>query len=888
MSFASSSPTARTTILSDAQLGLSLLFTDHAYSEILEQIFGLLELRDTARLLKVNKHTNQVFTSSSKLQLSYRRFYHAMPSPPPTKLTEDRRTTTTPYSEKLHRLLEKEERLESLKPTSIRCIHIPNSTLFELQAGYLLIGESMNKIRVNPADDKDGYMKDTFSIWKLSSNEDEQDQHSPERLRGGFKHQGYWRWRYNLGGGMYNMISMCVEDNIVAVVRELNEISCHSLPPDTNASTYVQIHFFRILPPKGTPTPPKGTFQGATRHPEAALSFIELRIPAKHHLHQMKLQLAPRGKVGLLLRPVHGADFGFLGIWDWKKGVSLGRIAPSPNLVLPNDFRFFGNFVIVSALRGVELPVKPKKSESKGKSNDSRNEDGSKQLGHTEKKMAKGYKVRGKTGPIPSRHDRHPDDDYGDSADEQRGSKTQIDAFFCLDTYELLDLSKGIKPSPFAHRAYTDIGYDPSEPCTWDHEVIPICESIVSFLPPSFNSLPECPLSPFGAILPGFAGPMVSPIACDLGEVHIDDVLLKGQRDGVITFTIEVSIAVPISGEDAYAQCQGTISLREIIRQITLTLTERNRLMGLKGDGIVGEKDLANLWSVDPSVQRALNRQLGLDSEAFLAELEEKGWETESEDEEHVPSGRRSKDKGKGKDKGKPPQKNKLPPSPSDLPFNVPISSASTSHNDRTGHSKGKAGDTPIKYIQYDQWEKSCSFRFVNLSKRPATFGSKVILAEPNYEKLKSMTGSSSDNSLTGEGPGFMPTKLILRDFNPNLVNKQDNLGSDKSSSDQVKIAPASEGSELKDTIMGECKLLKPIALPKFTSAVKRTNSTKDDRKVSTDLIFDVDHLESHLKFRQSEIEFMWDRKRKLLELLFDGDRLVMYMHNGATIMAFD
>ncbi|WWC94479.1 hypothetical protein V866_001325 [Kwoniella sp. B9012] len=607
----------------EPQPGLDQLFSDHAYSEILELILRHVGLSDTARLLRVNKHINQVFTSSSRLQLSYRKYYHAIPTS--STNIDNGGARRKPISEELQALLEKEERLESLKPTSIKCIHIPNSTMFESDSGYLLFGERMNKLRINPTDETAGYQLDSFSIWKLSSTENETE----EKSRGGIKHQGYYRWRYNLGkAGRYNMITMCVEDNVVAVVREFNKRCCATLPPDSDVLSDFRVYLYQLLPPTDTLAPAKGTYEGATRHPEAAMGFIEVKLPARYHLHQMKAQLAPGGRVGLMLRPTGDADFAFLGVWDWKKGVSLGKIAPSPKPVFPDDFRFFGNFVLVSVFRTMEPPTPMGSKNSTSKSQLRHGKDRQNRSSDVAKKMSRGYKVRGRTGPIPSRHNRYvDDDDEEEDNDSDEGDseapKGHVYGFCSLEVYKTLDLSKGMKPSGFPYRAYTESGYDPSEPCTWNYQDIPICEPIVGFLSPPFNMMPAFPLSPIDMLLP--PEPMICPSSCDLGEVHIDDALLKGERDGVMTFTILASTPGP--GGSLRIQCQGVISLREIIHQVTVTLTRDHRARNMN------EKDLATMWSQDLSVQKALNRQLQSAHDGGSEEAEGHEWETESDDE---------------------------------------------------------------------------------------------------------------------------------------------------------------------------------------------------------------------------------------------------------------
>ncbi|WRT66582.1 uncharacterized protein IL334_003541 [Kwoniella shivajii] len=165
-----------------------------------------------------------------------------------------------------------------------------------------------------------------------------------------------------------------------------------------------------------------------------------------------------------------------------------------------------------------------------------------------------------------------------------------------------------------------------------------------------------------------------------------------------------------------------------------------------------------------------------------------------------------------------------------------------------------------------------------------------------------------------------VPMVLVMRDFNSNLLGLKDHddlwrfkrsLGKPfrefASSTDDPSIFAGSSKGSTSDfstnsprngcgsgsstnlqTTMGECKLLKPIPLPKFNyDKIKRTHSSQSDSKVSTEDVFESLFIESQLKFRETRIEFKWDMTRPLLQVLFDGDRLVMYMQNGVNILTF-
>ncbi|WRT66581.1 uncharacterized protein IL334_003540 [Kwoniella shivajii] len=635
--------------------GLESLFTDHAYCEILEQVIDHLDLRDIARLLRVTKLVNEVFTSSSKLQLSYRRYYHALPESTSitaiqrgsTCFTDKRSTSQQPHSAKtLSDLLEKEERLDVLKPSSIRCIHVPNATVFELKSGLLLMGECLHKIPTRPSNPQGGFKFDAWSIWLLDDKT--VNCKTPSSLmkdRGGVRNQGFCKWRVDYGD-TWDFISMCPEDNVLAIAKEHQEVPCGYLTSNSTALTSRRIHFYQLIPPAGTPTPPKGAFQGATRHPEAALSFIEVRVPAKYHLHQVKIQLAPGGKMGVMLHaPATDVKFSFLGFWDWKKGVSLGAVTPTPHILKADDFRFFGPFVIVSVFR--EIGYRDELSKEKGESRDD-----NRRSTATIRKIAKGYKVRGRTSRAGPRGSPHDSED-----EEMSDSDLHKDNLACIETYELLKPSNGKEPSPFAHRAYTDRGYNPSEPCTWDYQDIPTCAAIASFFTPPLNSTTQ-DIGPLSMMLPGLRQGLVTPNTCDLGEVFIDDALLKGERDGVMTFTI-VANTYDEFGNQVNTKCQGTINLREIVHRITIILTDRIRPENWDRRSHAIQTDLETMWSDDPAVYQSLQRQLGLDQSVVEGEVDDVGWESDPEEAGRISislaalqlTSGKSKSRGRGKGK---------------------------------------------------------------------------------------------------------------------------------------------------------------------------------------------------------------------------------------------
>ncbi|WWC89101.1 uncharacterized protein L201_004019 [Kwoniella dendrophila CBS 6074] len=904
--------------------GISQLFSNQAYSNLIERIFFFANTKSISRLLRVNKYVNELFISSTKLQFHYRQIYHGLPdysnstadtnkgSQENVNVTHNEKISTM---KKLELLLEKEERLDLLKPSTMKCIHIPHCNVFEFKKGFLLIGECTHKIPSGDPQYLTGYHYDSWSIWKTNADVNQEDVVE----RGAHKHQGYYRWKIDQGENTYITATMCLEDNVIAVVKEIHEIPCSTVTESSTESTYVRIYLYQLIPPIGTEPPPKGTFQGATRHPETASEFIEIKLPAKFHAHKMKVELGPNGKLGIGIKSEIRGKFNFIGFWDWKKGVSLGAITPSPHMRLAEDFRFFGNFVIATIFRmTTHPPQKPKSKDSKVNSIKRRRANA-----RFDKMRDRQYQVRGRTTLAEPR-----DLSGHDSCDEEEEEvDLRKDLGASIDTFELYNSANGKKPSPFAHKSYTDPDYNPNEPCTWEYQDIPICAGITSHLTPFFKSVADPPAGIPFMDLP--IPPSAIPLSCILGDIHIDDALLKGERDGAMSLTISMAIG----GSEMPSKCQMAVDLREIINQMTIVLTDRIKNRDLDPRQLSIQTKSNTMWSNDPSVQKSLNRQLGLDCSTDR-EPNEKGWETDPDDADlfimwsrHL----RGKDlvnqkmgevkmkksnmmSKKYKDTRKRKHGHNCMVDCSKCPVHGPISEIDTTHYAFNIY--------PAKKIRYEEWEKSCSFRFSFASQDFSSFGTRMFATEPDYKALKSLPRPPGRNE-------FAPMKLIMRDYNRNLLSNTKNriaeqndhqnrftkpLGASSTvpSSDQISSSTKKFNSyfsasplpkeykksfenykdNLEETVFTLCKLPKPIALPKLIrnsleSSSSKYHSKENDNKIYTVGIFNDQFIKSNLNFRESKIDMKWDMKRNLLDVFFDGNSVVLHMQNGATIMDF-
>lgn len=74
-------------------------------------------------------------------------------------------------------------------------------------------------------------------------------------------------------------------------------------------------------------------------------------------MHHIELQLGADGKAGLLLVSADTTRQNFVGLWDWRAGVSVGNFPLPPKSLFDEDFRFLGPFIISSVMR--DLVKKP-------------------------------------------------------------------------------------------------------------------------------------------------------------------------------------------------------------------------------------------------------------------------------------------------------------------------------------------------------------------------------------------------------------------------------------------------------------------------------------------------------------------------------------------------
>ncbi|KIR80949.1 hypothetical protein I306_01989 [Cryptococcus gattii EJB2] len=440
---------------------LAAIFAEPEHADILLGIFNNLAIQHIPALLRVShKYVNAVFTSSSQLQLRCRKSYHSIP--PHIQSSTSHQIANS--AEELSLLIEQENRQSNLCPSEIRCLHVPNAEIAQVQRNHILVTECINReIRIRNVCEFDG------------------------ESRGGTKVQGVWKWKMNFGAPI-DSAAMCVEGNVVAVAYAVNHPPCGTISYNSTLKLAHRIYFRSIIPAL-----------------QAKLPYVEVLAPAKHHMHHIELQLGADGKAGLLLVSADTTRQNFVGLWDWRAGVSVGSL-------FDEDFRFLGPFIISSVMR--DLVKKP--------------EDELTVLHNRELNSSNVYD----------------DNDYNFDADIFQGISEavppRLETVYSIDTYAPLPTERDTWP--FKRTYSTNIGPGPKidEACTWDWDEISLCMLLASLQLPTLNMAPlgvyETPLDSIMDSL--FVDTDFHPICLAFDSFSVDPALLQGECLGVIPFTM--------------------------------------------------------------------------------------------------------------------------------------------------------------------------------------------------------------------------------------------------------------------------------------------------------------------------------------------------------------
>ncbi|WVR06850.1 hypothetical protein IAU60_003886 [Kwoniella sp. DSM 27419] len=841
---------------------LSLLFQDQGHFAVLQNIFSFLDIKDISRLIQVNKHVNQTFSHSSHLQLRYRRVFHSVAE------ADYKRQADVTSGTLLETLLEREERFESLEPSSITCLHIPNAVGGDVEAGYMILGEVIRKTHLHGVPDQP-YEVDGWSIWKLDTAEDDE-----MRNLGATKKQGLWRWKTDFGQPARNLV-MCPADNVVAVHMEMKEEPCDTITENSSSYTYHRIYFFTMIPPEGT-KPPKDTFSSGIQRPEAKLPFVEIRVDARWHLHQAKIKIAPGGKIGLIARNKSATpDPSYLAFWNWKTGECLGKIASTGEQSIIDDFEFFGPFVLATVIRALIYLGPSEEADHQARTSDHGSTAHQCGKSASDRSRPKDKQQKGAAKTCKGDHDHHKD-----PPGQQVISTTRprIAHFFaCLEVYQLFEGGAGgCQPMTTAHNYYSDDGYRPSEPCTWRFDSIPACAPLISMTMPHFNPLPIPDVHDrlsslfLAAGLDAVAEMMAHRSQADTvqpegfklsGPIHIDDALLKGERVGVIKCTVLALLPVRHEAEPPIP-CRAIVDIREIISRITLHLLKRaetpaNEPADLEGATPSSKIDI--LWSRDITCHHSLLQHIGW-NDSMRASKEDQEWKTLK-----VYTGNVSAHPDKGHR--------------CSVSYSVKGQIDPNFHvvNDLTRDPRGP------RYVPWERWCQAVSIRPDHGSLFSSRHGSKVVDLE-YHEDLIGMTFGTSRS---------VPSYLIIRDYNPKVIQDIEGTVLHERAVERLHrplgSLPCTKKpaiASLLPTDVRQCPLRKPIMLPELSGTAEHSTSFMDDKEVDCDVIFEQAY-QSFLPFKEVCVKMITDGRRLVDGIRMDNKRIILYMPHGAHILTF-
>ncbi|WVQ70494.1 hypothetical protein IAR50_000013 [Cryptococcus sp. DSM 104548] len=311
---------------------LGAIFSEPGFAEVLVAIFDRLILRDTLALIRVNRNTRKVFSSSSHLQYIHLcRKHSSLPLLPSSASYQD--PSRHPSSTNLtNELKARERRLDDITPSGSSTYRL-SSRVIAFEQGLIVAECDTKAPPLGFEDPPPEYMDPTgWEIIRVPDPELDRD----SEMRGGIKRQEHWTWRTDYGG--YCEAVACVEDNVAMVIKQWYH--------DETLSR-VEFFFYQLLPPLGTPTPEDGNFEPIT-HPDATLPCIQITLPPEwpQSSELSHYKLCPEGRLAVQFEAgrdsyqKHPSGRGkddlmdkevFAVIWDWKAGVCLGQVPLFPN-----------------------------------------------------------------------------------------------------------------------------------------------------------------------------------------------------------------------------------------------------------------------------------------------------------------------------------------------------------------------------------------------------------------------------------------------------------------------------------------------------------------------------------------------------------------------------
>ncbi|OXG29756.1 hypothetical protein C367_02212 [Cryptococcus neoformans Ze90-1] len=821
---------------------LTSIFTESGHADILLGIFNNLAIKHIPALLRVNKYVNSVFTSSSQLQLRYRRSYHSVS--PHTQTSASRRITNS--AEELGLLIEQEKRLSNLCPSEIRCLHFPNAEIAQVQQNHILVTECINREIVFPNAPDSNYLWDGWSVWRIR-NAYEFDGES----RGGKKVQGVWKWKMNFGAPI-DSATMCVEDNVVAVAYAVNQPPCDTISYNSTLKVAHRIYFYSLIPPVGTPQQSDDIFQPPIPHPEATLPYVEVLVPAKHHMHHIELQLGQDGKVGLLLVSADTTRQNFVGLWDWKAGVSVGKLSPTPDVPVCEDFRFMGPFILSSVMRDLV-----KKPEDELMVLHNRELDSS-ASGPRSSRLSDFTPQRYKPASV------YDDIDYDSEEDIFQGVSEAIppplETVYSIDTYAPLPTERGTRPFKRTYTTHFGPGSEIDEAYTWDWDEIPFCMPLASLQLPALNTTPlgvyETPLDSIMDSL--HVDTDFHPVRLAFESFSVDPALLRGERLGVIPFTMSGDTSDGL-GAPNVVRCKGIIDIATLLGKTI----EAMQWHMAKAKGI----DIKLLALGAKLNKRTWRDQLIEAFELFLRSGQDDGWETE-EDEPNRYKSKKNRSKR--------------------------ISRKPTITSPKQTRSTYKWEKPYV--IPWKSWDSGVSVRF-NHRNIVTAWGTRAVMVEPvpdakplvrkkdgQLMRQYWMTLRDYSRHTFHDHPGY-PRQVLGGLQHPYLSLNKGSLSTASSSASPS--APESDAKREKLRVI-KCSLVNPIPVAHMDNdLIEHSTSEIQDKRLWTKRIFYDELLQSKLMYKEVRAKILLDQKRPYRSSAFDGKMVVIGVESGAHIFTF-
>ncbi|ODN80589.1 hypothetical protein L202_02781 [Cryptococcus amylolentus CBS 6039] len=866
---------------------LRALFMPSGQSEILVAIFDHLTLHDIPALLRVNKYVNGVFISSSRLQLRYRRAYHSLASN--IFLSTPGRPSNS--ADEIATLLERERRLKCLRPSEIRCLHIPKGDVIGVKDNYMLVSECVNQMAIDPNDpDQENYW-DGWSIWRMRDTTSFDGE-----SRGAKKLQGMWRWKFNFGG-IIDATDMCVEDNVIAVAYSVDHPPCESIEVGSMQKVVHRIYFYTLVPPVGTPQQPDGVFPTPIPHPDAKLPYIEVLVPARLHLHRIEVHMGAGGKVGLLLTSADQFRSNFVGLWDWKMGVSIGKLSPTADTPVCDDFRFLGPFIVSASMKELpkpadddfmdlfsrqppvplplakgplpppepKAPLRPEKKSANSPQTKSRasmyddiDYDSEEDSGFTASSAILGRP----SVPAPKNPTSVYDDiDYNSEEDilnEPIPAKPPTEMVYALDTLGHLPVERGSKPTKRRSDKHVGPGQEIVGPCTWDEEDIPYCMPLASLQLPALNTAPPFGVSksPLDVILDYCViDTEFQAVRLAIEDFTVDNELLSGERQGLMPFVLAGTTADGL-GRSMPTCCKGMVDIKMLIDKSV----EAMRWHMAKAQGV----DLKLLMLGTKLNKKHWRDQLAEAFVLFSKTATEDGWETD----EDIYSRYLPKQKANKKRPG---------------------AATFSKKAKKTGYK----WDRPYR-VPFKDWQSAVSMRF-NGRPEVSVSGTRTITIEriPNAKPVIRKK----------DGQMMIRNWLVMHDYSrrtyrENPMKPRQFLGGlppppplDTAATAGPSTAPLASELPLKPfdrPRVIKCPQPVPLPLAGMDSEPAMYKTSKmEDKRLWTKRIFEEEIVQSHLPFTETRTKVLFDVARPTVSALFDGRSLVVGVDQGAHIFTF-